>query len=633
MERKALAATSTTIYLAAFAAILVVINILSYNNFFRYDSTKEERFTLSLGSKRLVCEGLKQDLTVEVYVTKGLAKTDLFIQDVSDLLREYENAKYSRKDETGKEVASPTSKFKFTIIEPKTDEEKEAAKKEGLTEQLLGEGSETSDQATVATGFMGFVIKYGSEKEVIPFWPPESTQGIEFFLTNKIREVRDRADKIDTKFGILVGHEEMKLSDNVVAPGSQPFNVKQIFDEYFPFYKFEDVDLQNGDAEINKELSGIIVTQPSKDYSEKELRRIDEFLMLGDKAAVFYVSAVNMKAGDKDMKATLSTRGFEKLFAGYGVEMKKESVLDFGGAFRQPARTPMGQEVWVVAPGVTMLADDDSLDDNEKLFDPAFPAFFRMRQVAFPFPSTLVPSCTPEGDKKDCVPANQPGAKLKVVARTTPRSSVDATESQDMKYSTDLREKPPQEQRVVGVAIEGTLASAFAGKGDDMGIKVAATSPKPSRVLVVSSSQFLANPFARAGNPPPMPPQLQMMGGMGGDRELQLVARPYFDATFRPMIFSFKNTLDWMANDADLIAVSAKLLGEPTLTYSIKKPKAEAEDNEETMKKKFEAYKQERAAQQSVVSWTLALLPAVLFALFGIGRWRMREANREKAVL
>ena len=241
-----------------------------------------------------------------------------------------------------------------------------------------------------------------------------------------------------------------------------------------------------------------------------------------------------------------------------------------------------------------------------------------MRQIAFPFASPLVVH-------KD----RQPGAELQVVARSNPRSSVDASDNISLKYSDEVKERAPQEQRNLAVAVTGKIKSAFAGKGEDLGVKANPESPSDSRILIVSSSQFLANPFARAGNPPPMPPQLQMMGPMGGDRELQMVARPYLDVAFRPMIFSFKNTLDWMSNDSDLVAVSAKLLGDPTLTYSVKKPRGEEGDTEEAMKKKYEAYKQERADQQSLVSWVLTLLPAALIAALGLIRWWLRESGRD----
>lgn len=629
MERKARAATFTGIYLVLLAAILVVVNVISFSAFKRFDMTAEERFTLSKGSKRLVADGLKQELRVDAYVTRGLAKSDAFIQDLTALFREYENADCKDLlDEKGNPTCKDPeakSKFVFRLIEPKTQEEKDAAKKECsgnqcLQEQLLDEGSASGDTVTIGKGFMGFVINYGSEKEVIPFWPPNDTQGLEFFLTNKIREVRDRADKIETKIGVITGKDEIKLSENNLFGGSQPFNLQSLFKEYFPFYTFEDVDLQNGDAEINAELRGLIITQPGKDFTEKELRRIDEFLMRGDKKLVVYASAVNLKSSDAAMKATLSTHGLEKLLDGYGVEMKKEAILDFGGGLRLPAMNPTtGQQVWIMNPPITVLQDEDRFDDEQKLLDTSFPAFFRMRQVAFPFASPLVL----HQDK-------QPDAKFKVVARTYPGSTVDASDGIPMKFSDKWAQKGAAEQRIVGVAIEGTFKTAFPS-GDKMGIDAPAQSKAPGGILVISSSQFLANPFARSGNPPPMPPQLQMMGPMGGDPELQMFARPYFENYFRPLVMSFKNTLDWMSGDADLIAVSAKLLGEPTLSYTdVSKPQYKEDETPEEQEKKNEEYRQQRVELQKKVQWTLTIVPALLFALIGFLRWRSRESSRDK---
>jgi hypothetical protein len=82
------------------------------------------------------------------------------------------------------------------------------------------------------------------------------------------------------------------------------------------------------------------------------------------------------------------------------------------------------------------------------------------------------------------------------------------------------------------------------------------------------------------------------------------------------------------------MAVSAKLLGHPNLTYAdIEKPKVEAGDSETAVAKKSEKYRQERQKVQTRVQWTLTLFPPLLFAAFGIGRWRRREAGRAKVKL
>lgn len=609
MERKAKAATQTGIYLLLVAAILVVANVISFGFYKRIDTTKNERFTLSKGSARLVSEGLKQDLNIEIYVTRGLPKVETFIESLTDLMNEYERAS--------------KGKLHYSIIEAKTEEQKQAAKDAGLQEMMLGEGSETgTDQTTISRGFMGMALKYGSEKEALPL-QPGATQGLEFWITNKIRELRDRADNITQKYGVITGKDEIKLSDqNLIAAqpgrGGGP-SMKQILEQALPFYKIEEVDLQNGDAEINKELAGIIITQPGKDYTEKELRRVDQFLMLGNKAVVVIAGAVNMKASDPSMKAELNTHGLEKLLDGYGIEMKKEAILDWGSPVRFQFQTPTGQAGYVIGHGMVHALHDDSLDEADQTLDASFAGFFRMDDVTFPFPSTLVAHAE-----------KQPAAQMKVVARSTKRSTVDSSEAIDLKYSSTPKPKGDPGARAMAVAVEGKIKSAFGGQAGDSGITAPAESVDRGRLLVISASAFLANPYARAGNPPPMPPQMAMMGGMGGDEELQFLSQFYAQRYLTTSILAFKNILDWMSGDSDLIAASAKLMQEPNLSYSdISKPVPAATDDEASWAKKEEEYRGERKRTQDRVKWTMVFLGPVLFAAFGLFRWRRRESARE----
>lgn len=605
MERKTKARAETGIYLLVVAAILIVANVISFRAYKRFDVTKNERFSLSKGSARLVSEGLNKDLDVTVYVTRGLPKHEAFIADLTDLMNEYERAS--------------NGKMHYAIVEPKTDEERAKAKEDGMQEAAFGEGSKTGkDQALISKGFMGISFKYGSEKEAIPIMSPDQSQGLEFWITNKIREIRDRADNRFQKIGIITGKDEIKLTDaNLVAAGGRGGGptMKGILEQALPFYKFEDVDLQGGEAEINKELAGIIITQPGKDYTDKELRRIDQFLMLGGKSVAIFASAVNLKAADGGMKAQLALHGLDKLLAGYGVEMKKDAVFDWA---RPAVVRVMTQGMPVVAghPATVLAQFDSRADDNTQFLDQSFPGFFRMEELVFPFPSTLVPH-----------PEKQPDATLKVVARTTPRSTAATTDTVDMKPARgELKPSGEYGQRAIAVSLEGKIKSAFGGSGD--GVDAPAESKDKSRVLVVSSSQFLANPYARAGNPPPMPPQLAMMGPMGGDEELMMISGPYAQQYLTGTILAFKNTLDWMGGDSDLIAASAKLIGEPNLTYlDVAKPK-DAPTDADAAKRQAEEYDAQITKVQQWVQWTMILVPAALFALFGIARWRMRENAR-----
>jgi ABC-type uncharacterized transport system involved in gliding motility auxiliary subunit len=612
MERKARAATLSGVLLVVMAVVLVLVNALAYAKNGRLDMTKNERYTLSKGSARLVNEGLKENLLVTLYVTKGLPKTDLFIEDLESLLKEYEDAS---KGADGK------PKLTYTILEPKTEEDKNKAKEAGLQEVALGE--ETGDAATITQGYMGIVFEYGSEKETIPVLSPDQNTGLEFWITNKIREIRDRADDTYQKVGVI-DKEGIKLTDdNLVPPqGGQGPSIKTILQQALPFYKIEDVDLGGGENPIDDSLRGVILLQADADWTDKELARIDEFLMKGDRSLLAIAGAVNMKANDPTMKATLSTRGLEKLLDGYGIEMKKDAISDLTSQMRLPMATQSGRLEYYTAPGILQLQHEDDAEEDEQVLDNAFAGFFRLDELSFPYPSTLVPH-----------PDKQPNAKVAVVARTSENAQSEATDSVEMGLKKAIKAEGEASRRAIAIAVEGKLKSAFAGKVPE-GMTIPAESAADSRVLCISASQFLANPFARAGNPPPMPPQMQMMGAMGGDRGLQQIAMIYARQYLTATILSFKNLLDWMSGDKDLIAVSAKLLGDANLKYSaVPKPDLKPEDSEEDRRRKEDEWRQGRNALQQKISWWLTLLPAVAFMGIGILRWRMREGNRENVKL
>jgi len=602
-ERKRTVAAQTGLYLLVVAGIAVIVNVLSSGAYGRIDATYSKRYTLSEGSGRLV-RNLKEPIQVDAYVTRGLAQLDTFVRDLTDLLKEYQRA--------------GGGKFKFTLIEASTDELRSRAKEAGLEPMTsIDANAASGDKAEIAQGYMGLVIKYGSEKEVIPQMSPNMGTGLEFWITNKVREVTDRAENIKHKVGVVTNKDELKLTDNNLlarhgkngAPALQT-----ILTSNFPFYTFTDVDLKDGNEEIPKDLAGLIITQPRKAYTERELRRIDQFVMLGNKSLVIYASAVTLKPQDPTMEAQLDLHGLDKLTQGYGIDMKKDAVMDYGAQFSFIVPTSTGQFAAIRHPAIARIVDDPRADEKERLLDTHFAGFFRIPELSFPFASSI-----------ELIRNKQPmDVELKVVARTTPQTSVITGESVDLKLKTDWKPKPPFKQQAVSAYAKGNLKSAFA-EAKDESITVPERSLQPSRVLVVASSEFLTNPFAYAGNGQEMGGQFQMMGSIGGDQMLQSVAQPYAERYLMNTIVSVKNTLDWMTGDADLIEASAKIIGDANLTYSsLGKLNFPADADEGTVKRLDEDYRAKRQSLQTSVQWALTLGVPVLFALFGIMRWRQR---------
>jgi ABC-type uncharacterized transport system involved in gliding motility auxiliary subunit len=605
MEKRRKSALESGVLILVVAGILVAINALSALGVYaRKDVSKAEKYTLSKGSGNLL-RSMKQELYVDAYVTKGLPKLDAFVRDLRDLLQEYKNA--------------GAGKFEYTITEPQDEETRKKAKDAKLIEQPFGEASDNDDKAAVKQGFMGLVFRYGEQQDAIKFLPPERTDGLEFWITNKIREIRDSGDDIHHKIGVLTGHEELKPSDNNLAPTQMgKFSIQGIITQNFPFYTFQDVDLKGGDSEISDELDGLIITQPGKDLTEKELRRIDQFVLKGKSLAVF-VSASNIKANDASMNATLNTHGIETLLDGYGIAMSKDVVLDMWRHARVAVPTA-GRVAEVEMQDILDVQDNPNFTGEEQLIDTGFACLFRVEDVAVPFASSL----KLETDK-------QPGTKMAMVMRSSPFAVHLTGENVDLKPFQKWAGKLKglqQQQFGVAASVDGTLKTAFPS-GDKLGIDTPAQSVKPARVFVLSSSQFLANPMARAGNGPEMGQFGGMMPNLGGDEQLLMLAGPYAQQYVTGSILVFKNTLDWLTGDTDLLAVSAKILSDPNLVYGDKSHvKITPDMSEEDIRKQEDALKGGRKSQQLNVEILLILgIPAIL-ALLGVLRWRMRTAAR-----
>jgi ABC-type uncharacterized transport system involved in gliding motility auxiliary subunit len=608
MEKRQKTALESGALIAIVAAILVALNALSALGLYgRKDVTRTEKYTLSKGSGSLL-RSMKQELLVDAYVTKGLPKLDAFVRDLRDLLQEYKNA--------------GAGKFDYTIIEAKDDDTRKTAKDAGLVEQPFGETSDTDEKAAVTQGFMGLVLKYGEQQDVIKFLPPDRTDGLEFWITNKIREIRDKGDDIHHKVGILTGDDELKPSDPDLVPHNiGKYSIQQIVTQNFPFYTFTEVDLKGGDTEISDDLDGLIVTQPGKDLSEKELRRIDQFVMKG-KALAVIASAVNLKASDATMEAKIDLHGLDKLLGGYGVDVDKDVILDLWRHARIVVPT-MGGIAQAEMPQILHIQDGPVPGGADPFIDTSFPPLFRVEDMAVPFASSL----SLKTDK-------QPGAKMQVVMRSSPASVHLTGDSIDLhvgqKWAAKLKGQQ-QRQYAIAADVEGTLKSAFQ-EGDKQGVEAPAQSSKPARVFVLASAQFFANPLARSGNGPDMGQYGQMMPSLGGDEQLLMLAAPYAQQFITPAILVFKNTLDWLSGDTDLLAVSAKILSDPNLVYG-DKVKISVDETEEQLRKQEQEIRAARKDQQRNVEFFLVLGIPLLFAAYGLARWRMRTTAREAVSL
>lgn len=455
-----------------------------------------------------------QRITLHTYVSKRTPELERTGARLVELVRWFERA--------------GDGKLVVDVREAKTEVEIQEAADRGL-KPFDPMDDRSSDVDLRDAAVCGIVFEGGGEKEAIPLlhtWTPEGLRG---WIVNKIVETLDRAEGRKKTIGVVSGKGEIKLSEpNLIAasPGGKRPSILGIVTEALPFYPIEQIDLHGGDSEIRSDLTGLLITQPGAPFSERELRRIDELVLRGTPLVVL-ASAVNLTAGDATMRATLDTWSLDRLLAGYGIEMRREALLDWGSTMMVPVQLQDGRTASIPVPGLVQAQAGPSGLDGVGL------PFFRMDELSFPFPSPLVPH-----------PEKQPDATMKVLARSSAKASVDASETLDLKFTSKLSAKSELGARAMAIMLRGKIRSAFGGQGPTATVA-------RGRLLVVSSSQFLANPLARAGN------AVKLDAGSplaGGDEDLQMLSQLYAQRYLTTTILAFKNILDWMALDDELLA-------------------------------------------------------------------------------
>jgi hypothetical protein len=185
-------------------------------------------------------------------------------------------------------------------------------------------------------------------------------------------------------------------------------------------------------------------------------------------------------------------------------------------------------------PVILDVKRDHRFTGDDALIDASVVPFFRISEVPFAYASSL----TLRRERQPDLPTDA----FRVVARSSPQTLHETSEVMDLRPLRLWRPSKvgePFAQYDIGVIVTGKLRSAFPAEA---GAPPAVGSRRPSRLLVLSSSQFFANPFARA------------QGGAPDDAVVSQLVRPYAQKLFTSSILVAKNTLDWMTTEDDLSA-------------------------------------------------------------------------------
>ena len=562
-KKQAKAAGESALFLLILAGIVVAANALGVFSHGRVDATENDLFSLSKGSRRLA-SSLSDHMEIRAYFSSEVppqhASTERYVRD---LLSEY-------RDSSG-------GKISVRFIDPKEDEEKQAAERDGVVrvqDQVL-----QADSFSVQESYRGVSFHYLGETRAIP--RIDGTAGLEYEITQTIKELTGEKVKI----GVLKGHDGPSISQGLAT-----------IKELLPTYDMEEVDATK---EINQELRALLIVHPETAITETELRYIDQYVMRGGSLGVFG-GTLKVDIASGAPTAVPQDSGINKLLEKWGVEIDDSIVADAQcGRARLP--TQFGIAIPVPYPPVPIVVLDEKQEEH--------PAMFHLNQVGMPYTAALKLNDNLKGDSE---------VKVTELANSSKQSWLMTGESIDLKSRERWQVPGYDGPYAMAVALEGKLPSAFAvaasSSEESEANKIVAPerAEKPVHVLVMGAGFFMRDEF--------LPKPSEGARAVGGGVAFAL------------------NVVDWLANDDDLIAIRAKTIEDPALEVPMNVKEAEAsarEAYEEQDEEKFEAALEKRKAameawdaKKATYRWGNTLAVPGVFALFGIFRWRVRKAKK-----
>jgi gliding-associated putative ABC transporter substrate-binding component GldG len=453
---------------------VVLLNLLSADHFLRFDLTNDRVFTLSEAS-RSTMESLEDQLSITAYFSGDLPPTfESQKRAVRDLLEEYH--------------AASRGLLSFEFIDPHEQEtEEDRAKRREVKRDIFGRRvrEQTSieselqglgirpveirviedDSAQTKLAYLGMVIRYQEEREVIPV--VQGVAGLEYDLSTMIRRlVRTRIPV----FGVLQGHGEADLE-------SELSQLRQLLAQS---YDVRPVILTEGDA-IDDEVDALLIAGTREPYAEAELRAIDQFLMQG-KSAAFLLDRVQVDL--QTFQPNPVDHGFDDLLRSYGVVIGTDLVADaecvsLNVAERRGLFTVQMPVKYPFIPQPHFLAGDSALTRD-------------VTDIALPFVSSISMS-------------EIEGVEASALVRSSTRSWLEAPEPWRLDPRRDWRRQDVTVSGPYDLAVKasGFFPSHFAsaeevGQSTEDGLL--SQSLAESRIMAVGTSAIVRNEFLGTGS-------------------------------------------------------------------------------------------------------------------------------------
>ncbi len=274
-------------------AIIVVINFISMNFFFRLDLTADGRYSLSKATKDIL-KDLDQTVTITAYFTEDVPANILEMKkEFKDMLVEFSSL-------SGGNVL-------YEFVNPNKDPQLEqAANQNGIRPVLVSDREK--DQITQKKIYIGAVLQIAGEKDIIPVIQPGSA--MEYDLASSIKKLSVQEKP---RIALLQGHRE-----------PSPQAIVQAMQQMMVLYEVVPVSFSDS-IFLNRDFKTLAIIAPLDTISPAELDLLDRYMAEGGNLFI----AMNRVSGDLQQGQGFAVgNGLEAWLESKGIVLKEEFVVD-----------------------------------------------------------------------------------------------------------------------------------------------------------------------------------------------------------------------------------------------------------------------------------------------------------------
>jgi len=340
-------------------SILILVNLIFSRVSCRWDTTEDNLYSLSEGTKKIL-SNLEQDVSIKVFYSKDNINLPPHIKTyarrVLDFLSEYE--KYG-SGKIGLEVYNP---------KPDSDEE-DWARKYGIEAVNLPMGERT---------YFGLVAMAADQEEVIPMLDPSGEEHLEYDITRIISRVQSSEKR---KIGIVSGlpvFGQPAFNMGMPSQGAEPW---LFVEELKKNYEVKEITADSDSIEAGTDL--LLMVYP-KNLSARLQYAVDQYVLNGGDVIVYADPLCFSDTSPGQDKSSAP----EKLFSAWGVSMDKGKIVadfDYSTKVRNQNNQVENSPLWISVKDEAINAENITTAKLESMLLPGVGAIEKDTESTFDY--------------------------------------------------------------------------------------------------------------------------------------------------------------------------------------------------------------------------------------------------------